>query len=181
MRCPECKSTNEANAAVCNSCGLILLKPVDAHAIVPLVAAAPEAQKRRADDYAGARRRANDTNVPCQFCGGEIASKAIRCRHCSEIVNEDYYRERSQRLRSRINYSSWIAYLFGLGALLVFRPVGIMSIAGGLILSIIYYAIPVEPPSSSKQKDKKKRLSRRVSEAADEDGARSDSDSGAAQ
>jgi hypothetical protein len=156
MRCPECKSTNEANAAVCKNCGLILLKPADPNAVVPIVAAAAEAPKRRADDYAGARRRASDTNVPCQFCGGEIASKAIRCRHCSEIVNEDYYRERSHRLRSRINYSSWVAYLFGLGALLVFRPVGILSIAAGLILSIIYYAIPVEPPSSSKQKDKKK-------------------------
>ena len=156
MRCPECKATNEANAAVCKNCGLILLKPVDPNAILPIVAPPAETRKRRADDYAGSRRRASDSNVACQFCGGEIASKAIRCRHCSEIVNEDYYRERSHRLRSRINYASWVAYLFGLAALLVFRPVGILSIAGGLILSIIYYAIPVEPPSSSKSKDKKK-------------------------
>jgi hypothetical protein len=57
-------------------------------------------------------------------------------------------------LRSRINYASWVAYLFGLGALLVFRPVGIVSIAAGLLLSIAYYAIPVEPPSSPRKKEK---------------------------
>ncbi|MGZ8869244.1 MAG: hypothetical protein ACXW2P_12950, partial [Thermoanaerobaculia bacterium] len=51
-----------------------------------------------------------------------------------------------------VNYASWVAYLFGLAALLVFRPVGLFSIAAGLILSIVYYAIPVEPPSSAKQK-----------------------------
>jgi hypothetical protein len=61
-------------------------------------------------------------------------------------VNDDYYRERAQRFRSKVNYSSWVAYLFGLAALLVFRPVGIFSIATGLLLSILYYAIPVEPP-----------------------------------
>lgn len=49
-----------------------------------------------------------------------------------------------------MNYASWVAYLFGLGALLVFRPVGLFSIAAGLILSIAYYAIPVEPPASVK-------------------------------
>lgn len=155
MHCPECKSLNETNAAVCKSCGLILLKPAGEIAAVPILASEPDAPKRRAEDYAGQRRRASDSNVPCQFCGGEISSKAIRCRHCSEIVNEDYYRERSQRLRSRINYSSWVAYLFGLGALLVFRPVGILSIAAGLVMSIIYYAIPVEPPSSKKSGKKK--------------------------
>jgi hypothetical protein len=154
MHCPECKSLNEPNAAACKSCGLILLKPASQSAAVPILAAQPEAPKRRAEDYAGQRRRTSDSNVPCQFCGGEISSKAIRCRHCSEIVNEDYYRERSHRLRARINYSSWVAYLFGLGALLVFRPVGILSIAAGLILSIIYYAIPVEPPASKKKGQK---------------------------
>ena len=72
----------------------------------------------------------------------------MRCRHCSEIVNDDYYRARAQRVRSRVNYASWIAYLFGLGALLVFRPVGLVSIGAGLLLSILYYAIPVEPPAT---------------------------------
>ena len=154
MHCPECKALNEANAAVCKSCGLILLKPAEQPGVLSVKAEAAEAPKRRAEDYAGQRRRASDSNINCQFCGGEITSKAIRCKHCSEIVNEDYYRERSHRLRSRINYSSWVAYLFGLGALLVFRPVGILSIAAGLALSIVYYAIPVEPPASKKSKKK---------------------------
>lgn len=138
MRCPECKAVNEAGAAVCNSCGLILLN------------AAP---KRRAEDQAVQKRRAADhENVACPFCGGMISATAIRCRHCSEIVNDQYYRERAQRIRSRVNYASWVAYLFGLGALLVFRPVGVLSIAAGLALSIVYYAIPVEPPPSGRQK-----------------------------
>jgi hypothetical protein len=63
-------------------------------------------------------------------------------------VNDEFYRERAQRTRSRINHASWVAYIFGLGALLVFRPVGLVSIAAGLLLSILYYAIPVEAPAS---------------------------------
>src|SRR6202022_2976227 len=86
------------------------------------------------------------------FCGGDIQESAIRCKHCSEIVNEPYYRERAQRLRARVNYASWVAYLFGLAALLVFRPVGLLSVAAGLLLSIVYYAIPVEPPSVASRK-----------------------------
>ena len=138
MHCPECKALNETGAAACASCGLLLLN-----------AAAP---KRRAEDFAGQKRRAADADHPCQFCGGSIAANAIRCRHCSEIVNDEYYRERATRIRSKVNYASWVAYLFGLGALLVFRPVGLFSIAAGLLLSILYYAIPVEPPASGKQK-----------------------------
>lgn len=131
MRCPECNATNEAGSAACGNCGLILLQ------------AAP---KRRSEDYAGQRRRAADKeSATCRFCGGEIDAKAIRCRHCSEIVNDDYFRERASRIRARVNYASWVAYLFGLAALLVFRPVGIVSIGAGLLLSIIYYAIPTEP------------------------------------
>ncbi|HUP49686.1 MAG TPA: hypothetical protein VNA04_12945 [Thermoanaerobaculia bacterium] len=137
MRCPECKAPNEPGSAACCGCGLILLN------------AAP---KRRAEDYAGQKRRVADREVlPCPFCNGEIESKAIRCQHCSEIINDDYYRERARRVRGRVNYASWVAYLFGLGALLVFRPVGIVSIAAGLILSIVYYAIPVEPPPKPRQ------------------------------
>ena len=132
MRCPECKSLNEAGAAACANCGLLLLNV---------------APKRRAEDYAVQRRRAADQEAQCRFCGGAIKPDAIRCKHCSEILDEEFYRTRAQRLRSRVNYSSWVAYLFGLGALLVFRPVGVVSIAAGLLLSIAYYAIPVEPPS----------------------------------
>lgn len=138
MHCPGCNALTEAGAAACSNCGLLLLN------------AAP---KRRVDDQVLQKRRSGDQTVfDCPFCGGQIPLTAIRCRHCSEIVNEEYYRERASRTRSRINYASWVAYLFGLAALLVFRPVGLLSIAAGLILSIIYYAIPVEPPASPKQK-----------------------------
>jgi hypothetical protein len=146
MHCPECHSLNETDAAVCLSCGLILLN------VVPLNVADPAQPlpHRRAEDQAVQKRRARDREMhPCQFCGGDIDPKAIRCRHCSEIVSEDYYRERANRLRARVNYASWVAYLFGLAALLVFRPVGIVSIAGGMLLSILYYAIPVDPPMTS--------------------------------
>ena len=140
MRCPECHALNEASAAACSSCGLLLLN------------AAP---KRRAEDLAVQRRRASDHDTEqCRFCGGAIAPNVIRCRHCSEVVDEDFYRERAQRIRARVNYASWVMYLFGLGALLVFRPVGVLSIAAGLLLSIAYYAIPVEPPASPNAKRK---------------------------
>ncbi|HEX9984150.1 MAG TPA: hypothetical protein VGF69_12860 [Thermoanaerobaculia bacterium] len=142
MRCPECQSLNETESAACETCGLLLLNT------------APP--KRRADDFASQKRRASDAGEPCQFCGGDVPAGAVRCRHCSEILNEDFYRERAHRLRSRVNYASWVAYLFGLGALLIFRPVGLLSIAGGLLLSIIYYAIPVEPPSTPRTKRKMK-------------------------
>ncbi|MGA8810586.1 MAG: hypothetical protein WB973_22160 [Thermoanaerobaculia bacterium] len=135
MRCPECNRPYEANATACGNCGLLLLKL---------------APHRRAADLATNKRRANDQMAPCKFCGSDILLSAIRCKHCSEIVNDDFYRERAQRNRSRINHASWVAYIFGLGALLVFRPVGLVSIAAGLLLSIAYYAIPVEPPASKR-------------------------------
>lgn len=138
MRCPECNSLNEADTAACTNCGLLLLNV---------------APKRRAEDLAVKKRRAADLDsTHCTFCEGTIHSGAVRCKHCSEVVDEDFYRERAQRLRSRVNYASWVMYLFGLGALLVFRPVGVLSIAAGLLLSIAYYAIPVEPPSSPRSK-----------------------------
>jgi predicted nucleic acid-binding Zn ribbon protein len=135
MRCPECHTPYEANAAACSNCGLLLLKL---------------APHRRAEDFASKKRRAADQLAPCKFCGSDIPTSAIRCRQCSEIVNDDFYRERAQRTRSRINHASWVAYIFGLAALLVFRPVGLVSIGAGLLLSILYYAIPVEPPPSKK-------------------------------
>jgi hypothetical protein len=135
MRCPECHTPYEANAAACANCGLLLLKL---------------APHRRAEDLGMKKRRAADQMAPCKFCGSDILLAAIRCKHCSEIVNDDFYRERAQRTRSRINHASWVAYIFGLGALLVFRPVGLVSIGAGLLLSILYYAIPVEPPASKR-------------------------------
>lgn len=134
MHCPECHSLNDTLNGSCPACGLLLvnMKP-----------------KRRADDLASQKRRKDDQgSASCPFCGGAIESAAVRCVHCSEIVNDDYYRARAQRIRSRVNYASWVAYLFGLGALLVFRPVGLVSIGAGLLLSIFYYAIPVEPPAT---------------------------------
>lgn len=41
---------------------------------------------------------------------------------------------------------------FGLGTLLIFRPVGVLSIAAGLLLSIAYYAIPVEAPPTARRR-----------------------------
>ncbi len=129
---------NEPGAAACSTCGLLVVNV---------------APKRRSEDFAQRKRRSSDIeDVQCPFCEGTINSRAIRCRHCSEIVNETYYRERNRRIRTRINYTSWVAYLFGLGALLVFRPVGLLSIATGLLLSIVYYAIPVEPPPARNAK-----------------------------
>jgi hypothetical protein len=144
MRCPECHTHNEDDAHACGTCGLIFLAKPEAEEAV---------RTRRAEDLARHRRRASDrSQILCRFCGGEIFSDVARCRHCSEIVNDDYYRERAQKLRARVNYSSWVAYIFGLGALLVFRPVGLVSIAAGLLLSIAYYAIPVEPPRGPREK-----------------------------
>jgi hypothetical protein len=143
MRCPECHTHSEDDAHACETCGLIFLaKP-----------SIPQEPARRAEDLARNRRRVTDRSVIlCRFCGGEIFSDVARCRHCSEIVNDDYYRERAQKVRARVNYASWVAYIFGLGALLVFRPVGLVSIAAGLLLSIAYYAIPVEPPRGPREK-----------------------------
>lgn len=129
---------NEPGTAACSTCGLILINAVP---------------KRRSDDRPQKKRRSSDIeDVQCPYCEGTIASRAIRCRHCAEIVNDTYYRERNRRIRTRVNYTSWVAYLFGLGALLVFRPVGLLSIAVGLALSIVYYAIPVEPPATRGKK-----------------------------
>jgi hypothetical protein len=151
MQCPECHTSHEPDATVCTSCGLLLI-------------ASNEPPKRRAEDFASRRRRVADQTKECQFCHGEIQSNSIRCKHCGEIVSEDYYRDRAQRTRARVNYASWVAYLFGLGALLIFRPVGLLSIAGGLLLSIAYYAIPVEPPQalSGKKKSLGERLRRQL-------------------
>src|SRR5207247_9593103 len=88
MNCPECHAAYESGSTVCTSCGLILINSAQ--------------PKRRAEDLASAKRRAADQVVPCQFCKGEIRMDAIRCRHCSEIVNEDYYRQRAQRVRARV-------------------------------------------------------------------------------
>jgi hypothetical protein len=161
MRCPECQAFNEADAAACTTCGLLLIARAPEPGVLTLIA---QNRQRRAEDLAVQRRRATDgadrrsrraadaDTATCQFCNGAIPAKVVRCKHCGEVIDEDFYRERAQRLRSRMNYASWVMYLFGLGALLVFRPVGVLSIAAGLLLSIAYYAVPVEPPSSPRSK-----------------------------
>jgi hypothetical protein len=130
MKCPECQVLNEPNATACAACGLLLV-----------LLAAP---KRRADDLFSQRRRASDTSkTTCALCRGEIDRDSVRCKHCGEIVDPEYRQRSWERRRANLNHASWVAYVFGLLALLVFRPVGIISIAAGLILSIAYYAIPL--------------------------------------
>lgn len=140
MRCPECSAVNEPEATACAQCGLLMIGT---------------APKRRAEDLAGQGRRAADRETAfCRYCGGSVMATAFRCRHCSEVLDEEFYRARAQRVRSRVNYASWVLYLFGLAALLVYRPVGMVAISGGLLLSIAYYAIAVDAPSSPGSKKK---------------------------
>lgn len=164
MRCPECHALNEPDAAACTTCGLLLIIPERKPGVLTLIGLSN--QRRRVEDLAVQRRRASDGDrksrraadadtAQCQFCNGAVPEKVVRCKHCGEVLDEDFYRERAQRLRSRMNYASWVMYLFGLGALLVFRPVGVLSIAAGLLLSIAYYAVPVEPPSTPRSKRKR--------------------------
>src|SRR5205823_870707 len=63
MRCPECHTPYEANAAACATCGLLLLTL---------------APHRRAEDFATKKRRAADQMAPCKFCGSDIPLDAIR-------------------------------------------------------------------------------------------------------
>lgn len=153
MRCPECHSANEHGAAACTTCGLLFVAKAEPKLLIK------GEPKRRADDLATSKRRASDfDSTHCPYCEGTIASRAVRCKHCSEVVDELFYRERAARTRARVNYASWVAYIFGLAALLVFRPVGLVAIATGLLLSIIYYMIPVEPPPSRSSRRPKTRL-----------------------
>lgn len=130
MQCPECNTPNDDGAAACTRCGLLLF-------------VIPKPQRRR-EDLTAEKRRNSDARVPCPYCKGEIDPDVVRCRHCTQIVNAQFRVERSRRRRAAVNYSSWMSYLFGLAALLVFKPVGILAIAIGFFLSIVYYAIPID-------------------------------------
>jgi predicted nucleic acid-binding Zn ribbon protein len=146
MRCPECQVNNADDAVACESCGLLLIKVRQ-----ELEARKP---KRRAEDFAQSKRRAADKSTAlCEFCAGDVPVNALKCQHCGEILNEEFHRERARKRRARINYASWVAYIFGLGALMIFRPVGLVSIAAGLLLSIAYYAVPADPVALRKNKD----------------------------
>lgn len=132
LRCPECQTVNDEVETACLSCGLLFL-----HKDPPPL--------RRKDDFAERGRRASDRDLTdCPYCLSRIEKKAVRCRHCGQIVNEEFRRDVLRRRRATINYASWVAYVFGLVTLLLFRPAGLIAIGAGLLLSILYYAIPAE-------------------------------------
>ncbi|HVR44153.1 MAG TPA: zinc ribbon domain-containing protein [Thermoanaerobaculia bacterium] len=131
IRCPECHTSSEASSTACPSCGLLFL-----HKELPL---------RRQEDYVRRGRRASDLEMAdCPFCLGKIEGKAVRCRHCGQIVDDEFHRQQLRKRRARVNYASWVAYVFGLVTLVLFKPVGLLAIGAGLLLSIAYYAMPVE-------------------------------------
>lgn len=148
MRCPECKTPTQPEATACSSCGLLL-----GNLKAPAVS-------RRKEDQALRRRTSDVPKVPCPVCKGEVEQGAMVCPHCAQIIDENYRIAKARKRRARINYASWVAYLFGLVTLLLFRPVGVLSIAAGFILSIIYYAIPVE--ASGEEKKEGSRLRRAI-------------------
>lgn len=129
MRCPECHTINAHDAAACGGCGLILFKL--------------NQPKRRAEDQAAAGRRASDARrIDCPSCGSSLAPGALRCPHCTHVVSADFRRRIIERRRSQINYASWVAYLGGLLLFVLFQPAGLALIGIGLVLSVLYYAIP---------------------------------------
>ena len=137
MRCPECKTANEADAHACQHCGLLLT-------------VLPKPSRRRQDFNLQHRRSADSSVRSCPFCKREVPGDAIHCPHCAEIVDAEYQRERYARRRSHVNHASWMAYLFGLVAFVVFRPVGVVAIGAGLLLSIVYYALPTGEETQSR-------------------------------
>lgn len=129
MRCPECRTNHESDAAICSNCGLILFKL--------------SAPARRSEDRAAWGRRAADREqIDCPSCRSTIPGNVLRCPQCTHIVNSGFRREVIDRRRAQINYASWVAYLGGLAMFLLFKPAGLTLIAIGLVLSVLYYAIP---------------------------------------
>ena len=133
MRCPECAQQNGAGASACNQCGLLLLD-----------AALP---KRRREDASNLKRRSSDLlGGSCPFCQGSLERESLRCRHC-EILGEEYRVATALRRRARINHASWVVYLFGMITVLFLPAAGLIAIGAGLLLSVSYYALPVEKTS----------------------------------
>lgn len=131
MRCPECNVAREPDAKACTACGLLFVTLAEPH--------------RRAEDRVRQKRRAADAEmVECRACKGAVPKSAIRCRHCSEILDPGYLARKARKRRKQVNAASWTAYLLGLVTLFIFRPVGMIAIGAGLMLSILYYLIPVE-------------------------------------
>jgi hypothetical protein len=150
-RCPECNAPYEEET-VCQSCGLLFAADSDV---------AAEAPRRRREDYAVQKRRATDVDeVPCRFCRGEIPRDAVRCRHCGQIVDDLHYASRMARIRANVNYASWVAWILGLLAFMIARPVGLIAIGAGMLLSIAYYAIPAERIPEKGERWGAKRLGR---------------------
>jgi hypothetical protein len=132
LRCPECQTANAEAETACVNCGLLFL-----HKDPPAL--------RRKDDFVQLGRRSSDRSLTdCPYCFSRIELKAVTCRHCGQIVNEAFRREQLRKRRAAINYASWVAYVFGLVTLVLFRPAGLIAIGAGLLLSILYYAIPAE-------------------------------------
>lgn len=145
MRCPECGVANESDRTACSGCGLLLFNV--------------KSVKRRQEDVLHQKRRDSDASkIECPFCQGQVQLGALHCKHCGQIVSDEYRQDIAQRRRAQINYASWVAYIFGLVILLFFRPVGLLSIGAGLLLSIVYYAIPVETYSPKKKQAKRSLL-----------------------
>ncbi len=125
-RCPECGVARNAAASSCHACGLLFVN-------------GGHPQRRESD-----RRRASDlTKTTCSICRGTIEQDAQRCLHCGEIIDPEYRAARARQIRAQVNYASWIAYILGFLMLFVFRPVGVIAIIAGLLLSIAYYAIRI--------------------------------------
>ena len=132
LRCPECQTISDEAEVACLNCGLLFLHKD----VAPL---------RRKDDFSQRGRRASDKSLTdCPYCLGQIELRAVSCRHCGQIVNEEFRRDQIRRRRTAINYASWVAYVFGLVTLVFFKPAGLVAIGAGLLLSILYYAIPAE-------------------------------------
>ncbi|HUF17758.1 MAG TPA: hypothetical protein VMS12_06920 [Thermoanaerobaculia bacterium] len=131
MRCPECNVIREADAKACSACGLLFMTLSEPH--------------RRSEDRVRQKRRVSDVElIECRACRGAVPKTAIRCRHCSEILDPGYLARKARKRRKQVNAASWTAYLLGLVTLFIFRPVGMIAIGAGLMLSILYYLIPVE-------------------------------------
>ena len=146
LRCPECRVVRDPSAASCPSCGLLFLST--AH------------PSRRDEDK---QRRASDARKQeCPACLARVEEGALRCRYCGEILDPRYRAVRARRIRAQINYASWVAYLLGVVTLFIFRPVGIIAIAAGLMLSIAYYAIRIDEPEVEDDQEGDSRQSRRL-------------------
>lgn len=142
-RCPECRVVRSADASSCHECGLIFISGANP-------------QRRQSD----MRRASDSTKTTCRVCRGVIEQDAQRCLHCGEIIDPAYRAARAMLLRSQINYASWTAYILGFLMLFVFRPVGVIAIVAGLLLSIAYYAIRIPDSEAADDQDDEKREER---------------------